>query len=97
MIAADAVDVVRDFEGAIDLLYLDADGAGGRGKGVYLDILEAGLEKVPSGGLVLAHNSVNAAERLGDYLDFVRTGGAAFASSVNVIVDGEGLEVSVRS
>jgi hypothetical protein len=26
VLAADAVDVVRDFEGEIDLLYLDADG-----------------------------------------------------------------------
>lgn len=95
IIAADAVEYVRDFPEPINLLYLDADGAGGRGKGVYLDILEACLDRMPPGSLVLAHNSVNAAERLQYYLSFVRDE-ANFRASVNVIPDPEGLEVSVR-
>lgn len=95
IVAADAVQFVRDYEDPIDLLYLDADGAGGRGKGVYLDILQAGYDRMPSGSLVLAHNSVNSAERLKDYLTFVRDP-AHFAASVNVVIDPEGLEVSVR-
>ncbi len=94
IIAADAVDVAGDWAGPIDLLYLDADGAGGRGKGVYLDILEAGWDKMHPGSIVLAHNSVNAAERLQHYLEFVRNPGNCRAS-VNVIFDREGLEVSV--
>jgi predicted O-methyltransferase YrrM len=95
IVADDAVNVARDFGGPIHLLYLDADGAGGRGKGVYLDILEAGYEKMPKGSVVLAHNSVNAAQRLEHYLEFVRDG-KHFSSSVNVIFDKEGLEVSVK-
>ncbi len=95
IVAADAVDVVRDFDGRIDLLYLDADGAGGRGKGVYLDILEACINRIRPGSIVLAHNSVNAAERLQFYLDFVRDT-ANMQASVNVVFDPEGLEVSVR-
>jgi len=95
VVAADAVDVVREFDGRIDLLYLDADGAGGRGKGVYLDILEAGLDRMPPGSIVLAHNSANCFERLKFYLDFVRDP-ANMSASVNVIFDPEGLEVSVR-
>lgn len=95
IVAADAVELVRDFPEPINLLYLDADGAGGRGKGVYLDILEACLDRLPKGSVVLAHNSVNAAERLKFYLDFVRDE-SNFRASVNVIMDGEGLEVSVR-
>ena len=87
--------VVRQFDGPIHLLYLDADGAGGRGKGVYLDILEACYEKIPAGGVVLAHNSVNCAEKLKFYLEYVRNP-ANMRASVNVIVDGEGLEVSVK-
>jgi len=83
VVAADAVDVVAGFPSQIDLLYLDADG------------LEAGLGKLPKGSIVLAHNSVNAAPRLARYLEFVRNP-ANFASSVNVILDCEGLEVSVR-
>jgi len=95
IIAADAVDVVASYQEQIDLLYLDADGVGGRGKGIYLDILQAGYSHMPSGSLVLAHNSVNSAERLRHYLEFVRDP-AHFRASVNVIFDPEGLEVSVR-
>ncbi|MCC6443607.1 MAG: class I SAM-dependent methyltransferase [Armatimonadetes bacterium] len=94
VVAADAVDVVRDFPGPIDLLYLDADGDARRGKGIYLDILESGLDKMHPGTLVLAHNSVNCADRLKDYLDYVRDP-RRIKASVNVIFDVEGLEVSV--
>ena len=94
VVAADALDVVRDFPDPIHLLYLDADGAGGKGKGVYLEILEAGLDRMPEGAVVLAHNSVNSAERLKDYLAFVRDK-RNFRASVNVVIDPEGLEVSV--
>jgi len=95
IVADDAVRAVAEYGEPIDLLYLDADGAGGRGKGVYLDILEAAYDLIPPGGLVLAHNSVNAAERLEHYLAFVRESGR-FTASVNVILDSEGLEVTVK-
>ena len=94
IVAADAVEFVRDYQGRIDLLYLDADGAGGRGKGVYLDILEQAYDKMPPGAIVLAHNSWNSAH-LGHYLEFVRNP-ANMTASVNVILDPEGLEVSAR-
>lgn len=94
IIAADAIDVARDFAGPIDLLYLDADGDAARGKGIYFDILQAALDRMPAGALVLAHNSVNCAERLTGYLTWVRDPGNMRASR-NMIVDGEGLEVSV--
>ncbi len=95
VVADDAVRFVEAYREPIDLLYLDADGAGGRGKGIYLDILEAGYDRMPAGALALAHNSVNSAERLTHYLDYVRDP-ANFRASVNVILDGEGLEVSVK-
>ncbi len=95
VVAADAVDVVSQFEDPIHLLYLDADGTDSRGKGVYLDILEAGYERMPPGAVVLAHNSANNATRLAHYLSFVRDSNY-FRSSVNVIFDIEGLEVSVK-
>jgi predicted O-methyltransferase YrrM len=95
VLAADAVQVAAEFTEPIQLLYLDADGAGGRGKGVYLDILEACYDLIPAGGVVLAHNSVNCAERLKWYLQHVRDG-EHFRSSVNIIFDPEGLEVSVK-
>ncbi|RPJ79931.1 MAG: hypothetical protein EHM13_12870, partial [Acidobacteria bacterium] len=95
IVAADAVEFVRDYPGPVDLLYLDADGAGDRGKGVYLDILEEAYDKMPPGGIVLAHNSVNSGGALTYYLQFVRDP-AHMRASVNVIVDPEGLEVSVK-
>src|SRR5581483_10929297 len=72
VLAEDAVDYCARWKNPIDLLYLDADGDRGRGKGIYLTITEAAWDKMPSGALLLAHNSVNAAEALKDYLDFVR-------------------------
>lgn len=95
VLAADAVDVARDFAGQVHLLYLDADGDAARGKAIYLEILQAAYDRMPAGSVVLAHNSVNAAERLRHYLEFVRDPNH-FTSSVNVIFDVEGLEVSVR-
>ncbi len=95
IVAADAVTVVAEHAGPIHLLYLDADGADDQGKGVYLDILEAAYDHMPAGSVVLAHNSVNAAERLTHYLAFVRDP-AYFSASVNVVFDIEGLEVSVK-
>lgn len=95
VIAEDAVEVVATYPGAIDLLYLDANGDRGRGKGIYLEILEAAYDRLAPGALVLAHNSVNSAEKLGDYLRFVRDP-ARMAASVNVVLDPEGLEVSAR-
>jgi predicted O-methyltransferase YrrM len=95
IVAADAVNVAAEFDGPIGVLYLDADGTPEQGKGIYLDILRAALDRVPAGGIILAHNSVNAAGRLEHYLGFVRDT-ANFRASVNVILDPEGLEVSVR-
>jgi predicted O-methyltransferase YrrM len=95
IVAADAVQVAADFPEEIGLLYLDADGQGGRGKGVYLDIVEACYDRLPTGAVVLAHNSVNCYERLQPYLEWVRDP-ANMRASVNVIFDGEGLEVSAR-
>lgn len=93
VVAEDAVDTVTNFPDEIKVLYLDADGDRARGKGIYLDILEACYDKMPPGSVVLAHNSVNAAERLKNYTKFVRDP-ANFRASVNVVFDIEGLEVS---
>jgi predicted O-methyltransferase YrrM len=95
IIAADGIAWLSECEDTIDLLYLDADGAGGRGKGIYLDLLKAAQRALRPGSLVLAHNSVNSARSLADYLEHVRDT-SHFRESVNMIVDDQGLEVSVR-
>lgn len=95
IVADDAVKVVKEFADEIELLYLDADGAGGKGKGIYLEILETAWERLPAGAVILAHNSVNQAESLKHYLAYVRDP-AHCRASVNVALDGEGLEVSIK-
>ncbi|NLH99334.1 MAG: hypothetical protein GX446_07555 [Chthonomonadales bacterium] len=95
VVAADAVDVAAGLDHDLHLLYLDADGDAARGKGIYYDILLACYNRLVPGGIVLAHNSVNCAERLAGYLAWVRDE-ANMRASVNVILDGEGLEVSAK-
>ena len=95
VLAEDAVGFCRDWQGTIDLLYLDADGDGGRGKAIYSEILAAAWDKLPEGALILAHNSVNSVREMRDYLAFVRDARNCRAS-VNVVLDPEGLEVTVR-
>ena len=94
ILAADGLPFLRDFDDTIDVLYLDADGSGGRGKSIYLELVNAARHALRPGSLVLAHNSVNAASQMGDYLDFVRDG-TTFGESINMVVDDQGLEVSV--
>jgi len=95
VLAEDAVDTARNFPEPIDLMYLDADGTPQQGKGVYLTILQAAWDRVRPGCVVLAHNSFNCAKPLEHYLSFVRDP-ANMRASVNVLLDPEGLEVSIR-
>jgi predicted O-methyltransferase YrrM len=95
VLAEDAVPYCATWKDAIDLLYLDADGDKGREKGIYLEIAQAAWDRMAKGSLLLAHNSVNAAESMKHYLAFVRNE-ANCRASVNMYMDGEGLEVSVK-
>lgn len=95
IIAADGGEWLRQFKGVIDLLYLDADGPAGRGKSIYLDLLDDAQHALRPGSIVIAHNSVNSAADLSDYLTFVRDP-ARFSESVNVVLDDQGLEISLR-
>jgi len=94
ILAADAVEWVADYAPPIDLLYLDAS-TPDAGKSIYLDITRAAMDKLPTGSLVLAHTSVNGGKAVEPFLDFVRDPGH-FRNSVNIVLDPEGLEVSVK-
>ena len=88
ILAADGVRWLEELDGVIDLLYIDADGS-------YLDIIrKAAAGRLREGSLVLAHNSVNLESELAGYLAFVRDP-ANSSVSVNMIVDDQGLEVSL--
>ncbi|MBN1582292.1 MAG: hypothetical protein JXA89_16420 [Anaerolineae bacterium] len=93
ILGQDGLAWLLNLEETIDLLYLDADGPGGSSKSIYYDLLQAALHALRPGSLVLAHNSVNAAHSMTDYLEVVRNP-ACFSSSVNMIVDDQGIEVS---
>lgn len=95
VLGADGLSWLHDYAGTIDLLYLDADGPRGVGKSIYLTLLQAAERVLHPGSLVLAHNSVNDAHGLADYLAYVRAP-ACYAESVNMVVDDQGLEVSMR-
>ncbi len=95
VLATDGVKWLEEFEGTIDLLYLDATAPGDEGKSLYLRVLQAAWHAMPKGSLILAHNSVNAADDLEGYLNFVRDP-ANCRESVNVVLDTMGLEVSQR-
>jgi predicted O-methyltransferase YrrM len=93
ILAVDGIPWLRDTAETIDLLYLDADGGPRGAKSIYYELLQAALHALRPGSLVLAHNSVNAARSMNDYLSHVRDP-AHFRESVNVVVDDQGLEVS---
>lgn len=95
ILAVDGVPWLHAFDEPVDLLYLDADGHSGKGKSIYLDLVQAALHSLHPGSIVLAHNSVNSAHDLADYLEYVRDP-AHFRESVNMILDDQGLEVSIR-
>jgi predicted O-methyltransferase YrrM len=94
IVAADGISWLRDTDETIDLLYLDADGGPRGAKSIYFELLQAGFHALHPGSLVLAHNSVNAARSMDDYLAYVRDP-AHFRASVNMVVDDQGLEVSM--
>lgn len=95
IVAADAVAYCAGAVGPIDLLYLDAEAPRRDGRSIYQAITEAAWDKLPPGALLVAHNSVNARSEYADYLAFVRDHHHC-RGSVNVVIDGEGLEVSLK-
>jgi predicted O-methyltransferase YrrM len=95
IVAEDAVAFCAAWRESVDLLYLDVEDKHGRGKDLYLNIALQTWEKMPRGALLLAHNSVNSATELKGYLAYVRDTSNCRAS-MNVVLDGEGLEVSMK-
>jgi predicted O-methyltransferase YrrM len=104
VICADAAEWLSKMStGVIDLLYLDAKAIDfdprahasrpAERSSEYLKILHSALPRLRTGSLVLAHNSVNAADEISDYLAFVRE--QPFRCSVNLVIDDAGLEVSL--
>ncbi len=67
LIEGNAHETVKKLKGPIDIVFIDADKDG------YLDYLNKLLPLVRPGGLILAHNTTDVAQRMQDYLDAVTT------------------------
>ena len=67
LIEGDAHKQVTGLDEPIDIVFIDAD------KGGYLDYLNKLLPLVRPGGLILAHDTTDSAERMRVYLDVVTT------------------------
>ncbi|MDP6039913.1 MAG: hypothetical protein QGG64_15275, partial [Candidatus Latescibacteria bacterium] len=52
ILGEDGIAWVQNYEGTIDLLYLDADGPMGKGKSIYLDLVQAADRALRPGSLV---------------------------------------------
>ncbi|MDD7887869.1 hypothetical protein [Flavivirga sp. 57AJ16] len=104
IICDDAVNWFNNFcNEKIDLLYIDAKSIefdpknqmlnGSVTESLYLKILKSAIPHLAPNALVLAHNSQNAQPTVSDYLNFVRTSDK-FQTSINLVIDDAGLEVS---
>ncbi len=86
--AGDAHEAVANLREPIDVVYLDAD------KGGNLDYLNKLLPLVCPGGLIIAHDTTDSAERMQDYLDAVTTNPALETVFLNA--DGPGIGVTLK-
>ncbi len=99
LLTEDGHNTIDKIDYPIDLLYLDATGKppGPRGKKIYYTLLKQAYDKIPTGGLVIGHDTIPEwfIRQAGDYLGFVRDK-SHFRDSVSLEPDKEGIELSVK-
>jgi predicted O-methyltransferase YrrM len=88
IIEGDAHKAVTNLKEPIDIIFLDAD------KGGNLDYLNKLLPLVRPGGLILAHDTTDSAERMQDYLGAVTT--APALETVFLNAGGPGIGVTLK-
>ena len=88
IIEGDAHQNVTNLKGPIDIVFLDAD------KGGNLDYLNKLLPLLHPGGLILAHDTTDAAERMREYLDAVTNNPAL--ETVFLHKQGPGIGVTLK-
>jgi caffeoyl-CoA O-methyltransferase len=90
LVEGDAHETVKELEGPVDIVFLDADKRG------YADYLEKLLPLVRPGGLILAHNTTGSASRMRDYIEAVTTSGDLDTVFVNEQDRGIGVTLKKR-
>lgn len=82
-----AEELIGELEGAFDFVLNDAGKVGARG------YIEALMPMLADHAVVVTDNATSHADELGDYLEWVRSGGIFFSTLIEV---GNGLELSIR-
>jgi predicted O-methyltransferase YrrM len=88
VITGDAIQVIPQLNAVFDFVFIDAE------KKEYLDYLRLAEDKLHKGTVIVADNAGVFANKIADYLDYVRTSGKY--RSRYVAVDVDGLEISVK-
>ena len=88
VLVGDAKKIIPTLEGAFDLIFIDAN------KREYLDYLLLVEDKLHKGSVIVADNAGIFAEKMEDYLDYVRSSGKYSSKFVPVGIDG--LEISIK-
>ncbi len=88
LIEGDAHKEVTRLDEPIDIVFIDAD------KGGYLDYLNKLLPLLRPGGLILAHDTTDSAERMRVYLDLVTTNSAL--ETIFLHKQGPGIGVTLK-
>jgi predicted O-methyltransferase YrrM len=95
LVAEDARTALTRIPGPFDMVYLEAKSE--NGEGLYLTLLRQIYDRIPIGGWVIAHDSLDVgfAEEMSAYLPYVRDR-AHFRQSIAFEIDRCGLEVSIK-
>jgi predicted O-methyltransferase YrrM len=88
VITGNAVQVIPQLEGAFDFVFIDAE------KTEYLAYLQLAEDKLHKGTVIIADNAGIFANKMADYLDYVRNSGKYRSRYVPMGIDG--LEISIK-
>ncbi len=66
LIEGDAMETLKTLSGTYDLVFIDA------AKGQYKAYLDMIYDRIPKGGIIVAHNAIRMASSMRDYLDHVQ-------------------------
>ena len=88
VIIGDALDMIPGIAGDFDMIFIDAT------KNEYLAYLKLAEMKLKTGGVVFADNVKMAADRMQDYLEYVRNSGEYRSEYFDVGFDG--VEISIK-
>ena len=91
LVEGDALKTLPTLKGSYDLVFLDA------AKEQYKEYLDAVWERIPAGGVIVAHNAVAQAAAMQDYLDHVNKHAELMTTIVQTGQDGMAVSYRVKA